>query len=67
MAIRGIEWLGFFEAQEVTAKSEWMRSEITRVYKVPAEKIFVTLPVAELAVKNILSIYKTAIGGYFSK
>jgi len=67
MAIRGIEWLGFFEAQEVTAKSEWMRSEITRVYKVPAEKIFVTLPVAELAVKNILSIYKTAVGGYFSK
>ena len=25
MAIRGIEWLGFYEAAEVTAKSEWMQ------------------------------------------
>ena len=67
MAIRGVEWLGFFEAQRVLAKSEWMRSEITRVYNVPKEKIDVTLPVAELAIKDILSIYKSAAGGLVPK
>jgi len=63
MAIRGIEWLGFYEAQEVTAKSEWMQSEIIRLYKVPKEKIVVTLPVADIAVKNVLDIYKNVSGG----
>jgi hypothetical protein len=63
MAIRGIEWLGFYEAQQVTAKSEWMRSEIARLYKVPREKIAVTLPVAEFAVRDILGIYRAAAGG----
>jgi glycogen(starch) synthase len=67
MAIRGVEWLGFFEAQQVIAKSKWMQSEITRIYNVPKEKINVTLPVAHLAVKDILDIYKSAAGGHFSK
>ncbi|MCW4010944.1 MAG: glycosyltransferase [Candidatus Bathyarchaeota archaeon] len=63
MAIRGIEWLGFFEAQKVTAKSEWMRSEIVRLYKVPAEKIAVTSPTAASWVKDVLAVYKSASGG----
>lgn len=67
MAIRGIEWLGFYEAQQVTSKSEWMRSEITRLYKVPKEKIAVTLPVPEFAVKDILDIYKACAGGLVDK
>ena len=67
MAIRGVEWLGFFEAQHVMAKSEWMRSEITRLYNVPKDKIEVTLPVAEFALKEILSIYKSAAGGHLHK
>ena len=41
MAIKSIEWLGFYEAQKVSVKSEWMRDEIVRIYKVPQEKIVV--------------------------
>ena len=41
MAIKSIEWLGFYEAQKVSVKSEWMRDEIVRIYKVPQEKIAV--------------------------
>ncbi len=67
MAIRGIEWLGFFEAKRITAKSEWMQGEIVRLYKVPKEKIAVTLPVADIAVKDILGIYKAASGGNGAK
>src|SRR3990170_1692205 len=44
MAIKSIEWLGFYEAKQVSAKSEWMRNEIVRTYKVPKEKIKVVLP-----------------------
>jgi len=43
MAIRSIEWLGFYEASRISVKSEWMRDEIVRIYKVPKEKITVIL------------------------
>jgi glycosyltransferase involved in cell wall biosynthesis len=41
MAIKSIEWLGFFEAEAVIVKSEWMKDEVIRIYKVPKEKITV--------------------------
>ncbi len=41
MAIKSIEWLGFFEAEKISVKSEWMRDEVIRIYKVPEEKIVV--------------------------
>lgn len=63
MSIRGIEWLGFYEAQKVTAKSEWMKNEIIRLYKVPDEKITVVSPGTPSLVKEVLSTYKAAIGG----
>ncbi len=63
MAVRGIEWLGFYEAAEVTAKSDWMQSEITRIYKVPKEKIRVIKPGVNHWTKNILEVYKTVQGG----
>ncbi len=63
MAIRGIEWLGFYEAQTVTAKTEWMQSEINRIYQVPKEKIKVITPDTNSWVKNIIATYKTAIKG----
>ncbi len=63
MAIRGIEWLGFYEAAEVTAKSEWMQKEITRIYKVPEEKIKVITTNTNHWVKSILEVYKTVQGG----
>lgn len=63
MAIKSIEWLGFYEAEKVTAKSEWMRDEIERIYKVPKEKIQVVLPTAASWIKNVLKLYEAAAGG----
>jgi hypothetical protein len=63
MAIKSIEWLGFYEAEKVTAKSEWMRDEIERIYKVPKEKVYVVLPTAASWIKNVLKLYEAAAGG----
>ena len=63
MSIRGIEWLGFYEAQKITAKSDWMQSEIVRLYKVPKEKITVISPTTDSWVKDVLAVYKQALGG----
>jgi glycosyltransferase involved in cell wall biosynthesis len=63
MAIRGIEWLGFYEAAKVTAKSEWMQKEIARIYKVPEEKIKVIPPSTNSWVKSVLEVYKAVQGG----
>jgi glycosyltransferase involved in cell wall biosynthesis len=63
MAIRGIEWLGFYEAAKVTAKSDWMQKEIVRIYKVPEEKIKVIPPSTNSWVKSILEVYKSVQGG----
>ena|SRR3990170_3931723 len=63
MAIRGIEWLGFYEAEKINAKSEWMQSEIIRVYKVPKEKITVVTPGTNSWVKKTLEVYHAAAGG----
>jgi hypothetical protein len=62
MAIRGIEWLGFYEAAKVTAKSEWMKKEVTRLYKVPEGKVKVIPPNTNSCVKSTLEVYKTAAG-----
>src|SRR3990172_3089778 len=62
MAIRGIEWLGFYEAEKINAKSEWMQSEIIRVYKVPKEKITVVTPGTNSWVKKTLEVYHAAAG-----
>ncbi len=64
MAIRGIEWLGFYEAQKVTAKSDWMQNEIIRLYNVPKEKIAVVIPGSDAWVRNVLKIYKAASGDF---
>ena len=63
MAIKSIEWLGFFEAKQVNAKSEWMRNEIIKTYKVPKEKIKVIEPNTTSWLTDLIELYKTAIGG----
>jgi len=67
MAIKSIEWLGFYEAAKVTVKSEWMRNEIIRIHKVPPEKISVIQPNSPSWIKDILAVYKAAAGGVNSK
>jgi glycogen(starch) synthase len=63
MAIKSIEWLGFFEAAKVTVKSEWMRDEIMRIYKTPKEKIQLVLPTANTWITDVMKVYAETAGG----
>jgi glycosyltransferase involved in cell wall biosynthesis len=63
MAIKSVEWLGFYEAEKVSVKSEWMRDEIVKIYKVPAEKIKVVSPDTSSWTKEVLELYNAAAGG----
>ena len=67
MAIKSIEWLGFYEAEKISVKSEWMRDEVIRIYKVPKEKIVVISPTSNSWIKEILKLYNNVAGGLKSK
>ena len=66
MAIKSIEWLGMYEAKRLIVKSEWMRDEAYRLYKVPLEKVRVIPPKSVNWVKNVLGIYQDVAGGEIS-
>jgi hypothetical protein len=59
LAIKSIEWLGFYEASMAMVKSEWMKEEVMRIYKVPAEKIGVIEVNSEQWIGNVLKLYGT--------
>jgi glycogen(starch) synthase len=63
MAIKSIEWLGMYEATELLVKSDWMRDEIIRQYKVPSTKISVVPPNSENWLNDILKTYEKIVGG----
>jgi glycosyltransferase involved in cell wall biosynthesis len=63
LAIKSIEWLGFFEAEKIVVKSEWMKDEVTRIYDVPNDKIYVITPDGESWIRDVLQIYSSAAGG----
>ena len=64
MAIRGVEWLGFYEAADVVVKSELMRDEVARIYKVPVDKIRVVHPDKPAWIREVLNGYQeTLMGG----
>ena len=63
MAIKSIEWLGMYEAEKLIVKSDWMRDETYRLYKVPLEKVKVIPPKSVNWVKNVLETYQTVAGG----
>jgi hypothetical protein len=67
MSIKSIEWLGFYEATRVSAKSEWMRDEIVRIYNVPKEKVTVVSPSAPSWIKDVLELYSSVAGGLENK
>ena len=58
MAIKSIEWLGMYEASKLLVKSEWMRNEAFRLYRVPNEKMNVIPPESTGWMKGILAVYK---------
>jgi glycosyltransferase involved in cell wall biosynthesis len=63
MAIKSIEWLGMYEAEKLIVKSDWMRDEVYRLYKVTLEKVKVILPKSVNWIKNVLETYQTVAGG----
>jgi glycogen(starch) synthase len=63
MSIKSIEWLGFYEAEKVSVKSEWMRDEIVRIHNVPKDKVTVISPSAKTWVRDVLKLYRTVAGG----
>ncbi len=67
MAIRSIEWLGLYEAEKISVKSEWMKSEVVRIHKVPSKKITVISPNTHSWIKDVLVLYKTAARGLRNK
>jgi hypothetical protein len=58
MAIKSIEWLGVYEARTLIVKSEWMRDEAIRLYKVPPEKITIIAPDSASWLMDVLEIYR---------
>jgi glycosyltransferase involved in cell wall biosynthesis len=67
MSIKSIEWLGLYEAKKVVVKSDWMRDEVVRIYKVPIDKIKVIAPKSKTWMKSILETYKSVGGGPLPK
>jgi glycogen(starch) synthase len=66
MAIKSIEWLGMYEAARLVVKSEWMRDEAYRLYRVPLEKVKVVPPKSSSWLRNVLEVYKDVAGGAVS-
>jgi len=66
MAIKSIEWLGMYEAKMLIVKSEWMRDEVYRLYRVPLEKVKVISPKSTQWVEDILETYRTVARGVAS-
>ena len=67
MAIKSIEWLGFYEAKKISVKSEWMRDEVIRIYRVPKEKIVVVPTAPNSWIEEILKLYNNVAGRSNSK
>jgi hypothetical protein len=63
MAIKSLEWLGFYEAKKISVKSQWMKEEIIRIYKVPKEKITVISTEPNTWIKDVIKIYKATATG----
>lgn len=61
LSIKSIEQLGANEAERVIVKSEWMKDEVTRIYRVPSEKIIVVPPYSQNWIDEILESYRKAI------
>jgi glycosyltransferase involved in cell wall biosynthesis len=63
-SIKNLEWLGFYEAEKIIAKSLGIKDEVIRIYRVPPEKIEVINPDSADWINQLVSIYsEVAIGG----
>ena len=63
MAIKSIEWLGFYEANKITVKSKSIKNDITDIYMVPADKIKIVESDWHSNFKKIRNIFTTISEG----
>lgn len=61
MAIKSIEWLGTYEANRILVKSDWMRNEVMRIYKVPNEKVRTVSLGSQTWIQDLMKVYEEAI------
>jgi glycogen(starch) synthase len=59
MAIKSIEWLGFYEADKISVKFRGMKNEIIKAYNVPSKKIEVLGSNSLLDIGGIRIIFST--------
>jgi 1,4-alpha-glucan branching enzyme len=62
MAIKSVEWLGMYEAERILVKSEWMRDETARLYKVPLEKVKIIPFKSSKLAEEVLGNYGAVLG-----
>ena len=61
LSIKSIEWLGAYEAERIVTKSEWMKQEVSQIYKVPFEKIDAVSPHSSRWINEIVETYKKVL------
>jgi len=63
MAIKSIEWLGFYEADKIIVKSKLIENDIMNIFNVPKEKIKILESDLQTNFKNIRKIFNGISGG----
>jgi glycogen(starch) synthase len=63
MAIKSIEWLGFYEADRICVKTKAMKNAIKKTYDVPNKKIEVLGSISSSDVNGLRSIFSTIARG----
>ena len=61
LSIKSIEWLGAYESERLSVKSDWMKQQVSQIYKVPSEKIDVVSPYSSNWINEIVKSYEKAI------
>ena len=63
MAIKSIEWLGFYEANKIIVKSKSIKKDIINIFNVPREKIKILESDLPTNFENIRNIFNGISGG----
>ena len=63
MAIKSIEWLGFYEANKIIVKSKSIKKDVISIFNVPREKIKILESDLPTNFKNIRNIFNGISGG----
>lgn len=63
MAIKSIEWLGFYEADKICVKTKAMKNAIKKTYDVPNKKIEVLGSISSSDINGLRSIFSTIARG----